>query len=145
MLFAGAAQGEALVTDVPLSWWGGLNPHTGEIIDRRHPLSGQVITGRVLVFPFARGSSSTSSTMLETLRAGTAPAAILNSEVDPVVVLGVVVYDTLWGKSFPIGVLSHEDFARIRTGDLVRIEADGTVVVEPAPVGAASPTATGSG
>ena len=130
-LVAGAAQAEALATDTPLSWWGGLNPHTGEVIDRRHPLSGQIISGKVLVFPFARGSSSTSSTMLETLRAGTAPAAIVNCELDPIVALGVVVADELWGKSIPVVLLPAADLARIRSGDVVTIEPDGTVVVEP--------------
>ncbi len=129
-LVSGSARGTALATDVPLSWWGGLNAQSGEVIDRRHPLSGQIISGRVLVFPFARGSSSTSSTMLETLRADTAPAAIINSDLDPVVVLGVVVSEALWGKSFPIVLLDHADFARIRSGDEVTVEADGTVVVE---------------
>jgi predicted aconitase with swiveling domain len=132
VLVAGEARGTALATDVPLSWWGGLNPLTGEVIDRRHPLCGERITGRVLVFPFARGSSSTSSAMLETLRAGTAPAAIINSEVDPVVVLGDVVADALWGKSFPIVVLAEADFRRIQTGDRVTVQRDGTVLVEPA-------------
>ncbi len=132
VLVAGEASGTALATDVPLSWWGGLNPLTGEVIDRRHPLCGERITGRVLVFPFARGSSSTSSAMLETLRAGTAPAAIVNSEVDPVVVLGDVVADALWGKSFPIVVLAEADFRRIQTGDRVTVQRDGTVLVEPA-------------
>ena len=143
VLVPGRASGRALVTDTPFSWWGGLNPLTGEIIDRRHPLSGAYITGRMLVFPFARGSSSTSSAMLETLRAGTAPAAIINNEVDPVVVLGDVVADELWGKSFPIVVLSPADFARIRPDDIVTVERDGTVLVERA-TGAAPAEAQGA-
>jgi predicted aconitase with swiveling domain len=132
VLVPGEAVGSALATDTPLSWWGGLNPLSGEVIDRRHPLSGQIISGRVLVFPFARGSSSTSSAMLETLRAGTAPAAIINTEVDPVVVLGVVVSEALWGKTFPIVVLPEDACRRIRSGDRVSIARDGTVTVEPA-------------
>jgi predicted aconitase with swiveling domain len=145
VLVPGEARASALATDVSLSWWGGLNPRTGEVIDRRHPLSGQIVTGRVLVFPYARGSSSTSSAMLETLRAGTAPAAIINVEVDPVVVLGVVVADELWGKSFPIVVLDPADFAAIRTGDLVTVQRDGTVLVEPAAASVTSPTPSGGG
>jgi predicted aconitase with swiveling domain len=145
VLVAGEAHGSALVTDTPFSWWGGLNPLTGEIIDRRHPLSGEHVNGRVLVFPFARGSSSTSSAMLETLRAGTNPAAIINYEVDPVVVLGDVVADELWGKSFPIVVLTARDYARIRPNDSVTIQRDGTVLVEHVADSAATAAADASG
>src|SRR5207249_5509294 len=102
-------------------------PQTGEVIDRRHPLSGQVVSGKVLAFPFARGSSSTSSTLLETLRAGTAPAAIVNCELDPIVALGAVVGDELWGRSIPVVLLEAADFGRIRSGDIVTVEPDGTL------------------
>jgi predicted aconitase with swiveling domain len=145
VLVAGEARAPALATDVSLSWWGGVNPRTGEVIDRRHPLSGQIISGRVLVFPYARGSSSTSSAMLETLRAGTAPAAIINAEVDPVVVLGAVVADELWGRSIPIVVLDPAAFARVRTGDLVTVQRDGTILVEPAETPDATPAQSGRG
>jgi predicted aconitase with swiveling domain len=143
VLVAGEARAPALVTDVSLSWWGGVNPRTGEVIDRRHPLSGEIISGRVLVFPYARGSSSTSSAMLETLRAGTAPAAIVNSEVDPVVVLGAVVADELWGRSIPIVVLDPTAFARIHSGDLVTVLRDGTILLESAEAPTAAPSPLG--
>ncbi|MDT8307157.1 MAG: DUF126 domain-containing protein, partial [Anaerolineae bacterium] len=70
-LVDGEAEGEALVLSEPLSLWGGLDPETGEIIDRRHPASGEVVTGRVLVLPAGRGSSSASSILLEAVRLDT--------------------------------------------------------------------------
>ena len=74
VMVAGSAMGDALVLEEPLSFWGGLGPETGEIIDRRHPQSGTIATGRVLVMPSGRGSSSSSSVLAEAIRAGTGPA-----------------------------------------------------------------------
>jgi len=79
ILVSGSGQGKALVLSEPLSLWGGLDPDTGEIIDRRHPQSGDVVTDRILVLPSGRGSSSASSILLEAIRAGTAPAAIIHT------------------------------------------------------------------
>lgn len=81
-LLAGAAAGSALVLDEPLSFWGGLDPGTGKIVDQRHPQVGTAISGRVLVMPSGRGSSSSSSVLAESLRAGTGPAAVLLREPD---------------------------------------------------------------
>ena len=72
---AGEAAGELLFSDEPLSFWGGYDAATGEIIDRRHPLSGRIAAGRVLAIPFTKGSSTTTAVFLEAVRAGTAPAA----------------------------------------------------------------------
>lgn len=69
-LVAGEAEGEALVTDQPLSFWGGYDQRTGEIIDRRHPLSGQIAAGRVLALPASRGSSTTTAVLLEAVKLG---------------------------------------------------------------------------
>ncbi|UCG58603.1 MAG: DUF126 domain-containing protein, partial [Phycisphaerales bacterium] len=73
-IVAGSAKGQALVSNEPLSFWGGLCPHTGEIIDRRHELSGASAVGRVFVFPTGRGSSTSSATLLESIKNGVAPA-----------------------------------------------------------------------
>jgi predicted aconitase with swiveling domain len=78
----GAARGEALVSREPLSFWGGYDWKTGEIIDRRHPLSGSIASGKILAIPFTRGSSTTTAVLLEAIRAGTAPKAILTTAVD---------------------------------------------------------------
>src|SRR4051794_11486356 len=85
---AGSARGSALAADAPLSFWGGFDPETGMIIDRRHPLNGCLAAGRVLVIPAGRGSCSGSGVLLEAIHNGTAPAAILTSRLDPVIGLG---------------------------------------------------------
>ena len=86
------ARGVALVSAEPLSFWGGYDYHTGEITDRRHPLSGSIAAGRVLALPFTRGSSTTTAILLEAVRAGTAPTAILTTGVDAFFALASIVF-----------------------------------------------------
>ena len=72
VIIAGECEGELLASPEPLSFWGGYDYHTGEITDRRHPLSGEIAAGKVLGVPFSRGSSTTTAVLLEAVRAGTA-------------------------------------------------------------------------
>jgi predicted aconitase with swiveling domain len=130
---AGSAEGAALVSREPISFWGGLSPSTGEIIDRRHELSGAVATGRVFVFPRGRGSSTSSATLLECVKRGVAPAAIINLKVDPILALGSIVSDELYGRALPIVVLSEEDFFSIKRDDYVTIRPDGKVQIRTGP------------
>jgi predicted aconitase with swiveling domain len=108
-----------------LSLWGGLDPATGEVIDRRHPLSGMLVTGRVLSIPFGRGSCSASGVLLEAIQAGTAPAGIVVSRIDPVLGLGAILGDELLGLPTPILLLEEGDRRRLLTGMLVEISGDG--------------------
>ncbi len=128
-LVVGEAQGEALVSDEPLSFWGGYDQHTGEIIDRRHPLSGQVAAGRILALPSTRGSSTTTAILLEAIRLGTAPAALLTAGPDPFLALASIVADEMYQKPLPVIALQPEDFARLKTGQEVRVFEDGRVEV----------------
>jgi len=130
---AGSAEGCALVSNEPLSFWGGLCPETGEIIDRRHELSGAVITDRVFVFPRGKGSSTASAVLLEAIRAGVAPAAIINLKVDPILALGSIVADELYHQVMPIVVLAEEDFFAIKKDDYITISPDGTVGIRTDP------------
>ncbi|MHA2380380.1 MAG: aconitase X swivel domain-containing protein [Candidatus Thorarchaeota archaeon] len=75
----GDASGTALVTSQPICFWGGLDPKTGTITERDHELKGQNVAGTVFVFPTGKGSSTTSAILLESVRCGTAPAAIVNA------------------------------------------------------------------
>jgi len=125
----GSAQGLTLVSTEPLSFWGGIDPATGEIIDRRHELSGQIVTGRIFVFPNGKGSSTASATLLECIHKGTAPAAIVNSSVDTVLVLGSIIADELYGKCVPIMLVSGEDSAKLADGTDVEIHPDGRIIV----------------
>lgn len=127
-LVRGAAKGKALVSDEPLSFWGGYDYHTGEIIDRRHPLSGQNAAGRVLAIPFTRGSSTTTAVLLEAVRAGTAPAAIVTTGVDSFFALGSIVADEMYSKPIPILALDDKDFRLLQPGELLEIQQDGTII-----------------
>ncbi len=126
-IVAGTARGEALVSREPLSFWGGYDQETGEIIDRRHPLSGQNAAGRILVLPHSRGSSTTTAVLLEALRAGTAPAAIVTTAEDSFFALAGVVAEEMYGSGIPILSVDQAAFERLETGQRIQIEADGTV------------------
>lgn len=125
----GQARGVALVSDEPLSFWGGYDWQTGEITDRRHPLSGQIAAGRVLCLPFTRGSSTTTAVLLEAIRNGTAPIAILTTASDFFFALASVVADELYTRPVPLIALEHENFAQLRTGDEVIVKMDGSVLI----------------
>jgi predicted aconitase with swiveling domain len=124
---AGSAQGEALVSREPLSFWGGYDQETGEIIDRRHPLSGQNAAGRILVLPHSRGSSTTTAVLLEAIRAGTAPAAIVTTAEDAFFALAGVVAEEMYGSGIPILSVDQAAFERLKTGQRIEIDEDGTV------------------
>ncbi len=123
VLVAGSARGQAVVLEQPLSLWGGLDPETGTITDRRHPQSGVGLAGRVLVMPFGRGSSSSSTVLAEAIRLGTAPAAIVLLEPDPILALGAIVAKELYGRALPIVVVPPDDYRRIHTSDTVTVDA----------------------
>lgn len=112
-----------MVLDEPLSFWGGLDPGTGRVIDHRHPQVGAELAGRILVMPAGRGSSSSSSVMAEAVRAGTAPAAIVLKHPDPIVALGAVVAEELFGHAPPVVVVDDDVYAGITTGRRIRVEA----------------------
>jgi predicted aconitase with swiveling domain len=124
-LVAGTAEGRALVLDEPLSFWGGVDPATGDIIEARHPQHGGNVAGRILVMPSGRGSSSSSSVLAEAIRAGTAPAAIVLGQADPILALGAIVARELFGSTIPVVVAVE---VALRTDDLATIRADETGV-----------------
>jgi len=132
-IVAGSAEGQALVSKEALSFWGGICPQTGEVIDRRHEQSGAIVTRKVFVFPQGRGSSTSSATLMESIRTGVAPAAIINLRVDPILALGAIVADELYHQTIPIVVLPKEDFFSIQQEDYLVIKPDGNVLVTPRP------------
>src|SRR5918993_6054513 len=124
VVIPGQACGKALVGNEPLSFWGGYDWKTGEIIDRRHMLSGAIAKDKILAVPFTRGSSTTTAVLLEAIRAKTAPAAILTTDTDFFFALASVVAEELYTSPLPLVALAEEDFARLRTNDDVRIAVD---------------------
>ncbi len=127
-LAAGAGQGTLLIAAEGLSFWGGVDPATAEIVDRHHPLSGVTLTDKVLAIPSSRGSCTGSSVLLELILAGKAPAAILVSEHEQVLTIGALVADLAFGKSLPIVRLAREDFAKLTDYSHARID-DGSVML----------------
>ena len=123
-LVRGEATGEVLALEEPLSFWGGIDPATGDVIDVHHPQRGANVSGRVLVMPGGRGSSSSSSVLAEAIRAGAAPAAIILLEPDPIVALGAIVARELYGVSMPVVVVVGSSTG-LATGATVMVEAAG--------------------
>lgn len=125
----GRAKGVSLVSAEPLSFWGGYDYQTGKIIDQRHPLAGQCAAGRILAVPFTRGSSTTTAVLLEAVKAGTAPAAIITTAPDPFFALASIVADEMYARPIPLVVLNAQDFTRLRTGQMIKISEKGEVEV----------------
>lgn len=123
VLVAGAARGHALVLDEPLSLWGGVDPATGKIIDRHHPQAGSNVAGAVLVMPWGKGSSSSSTVLAEAIRAGTGPVGIVLAEVDPIIALGAIVARELYAIEVPVVVVGGDVLAGIRSGDELELRA----------------------
>ena len=129
VIIRGEARGKALVSHEPLSFWGGYDWKTGEIIDRRHVLSGSIAKDKILAVPFTRGSSTTTAVLLEAIRAGTAPAAILTTDTDFFFALASVVAEELYRTPLPLIALAQSDFATLRTGDELLLKEDGEVII----------------
>ena len=102
VLVTGRADGDIKVLDEPLSLWGGLDPHSGVVIDNNHPQLGESLSGRIVCMAHGRGSSSSSSVLAEALRLGTGPAGFVLGEPDPILVIGVLVAQRLYQSSCPI-------------------------------------------
>jgi hypothetical protein len=122
-LAAGTGEGEVVRLSEPLSLWGGMDPHTGTLIDPRHPQAGERLAGRVVLLPSGRGSSSSSSILAEAIRAGAAPAAFIMLEADPILALGAIVAGELYGRTVPVVVLDEAAYAHVTAGDHATVEA----------------------
>ena len=130
VIIDGEVTGEALVSNEPLSFWGGYDYQTGLIIDQRHPLAGQRAAGRILALPFTRGSSTTTAVLLEAVKAGTAPAAILTTSPDSFFALASIVADEMYQQPIPLIALSTADFERLRTGQMITVQAGGKLTLD---------------
>ncbi|CAH0175469.1 MULTISPECIES: aconitase X [Pseudomonas] len=132
-LVAGAAEGALLFADIGLSFWGGVDPFSGEIIDRHHPLSGEYLAGRVLAIPSGRGSCTGSSVLMELISNGHAPAALVLAEPDEILTLGVLVAQTIFERSLPVLCIGREAFAALRGKAFARVDGASVTVFEHLP------------
>lgn len=124
-LMKGFARGVALVTSQPICFWGGLDPKTGIIMERDHELRGKSVVEKILVFPSGKGSSTASAILLESVRRGTAPAAIVNVKTEPILVVGAIIAEKLYGHTLPIVDTPELDpTTAIRTGERVEVDAN---------------------
>lgn len=117
-------EGEALVLSAPISFWGGVDPKSGRIADVRHPECGQSIAGKVLFLPGTIGSSSASAVLMELVHAGHAPAALVLSEPDAILLLGLIVAREM-GWETPVAVKLDRAGYPAFAGARVKVGPDG--------------------
>ncbi len=109
----GSAAGEALVSRMGISFFGGVDPETGIVVEKGHDLEGLRLTGKVLVFPTGKGSTVGSYTLYRMKKAGTAPAAILNAECEPITAVGCILAGIPCIDRLPIDQISTGDFLKV--------------------------------
>ena len=114
-IYQGAASGEALVTSMGISFFGGVDPDTGVVVEKGHELEGQSISRRILVFPSGKGSTVGSYTLYRLKMNGVAPAAIINAECETITAVGCIIAE--------IPCVDHIPIEQLKTG--VRIAVDG--------------------
>jgi len=118
----GTVQEEALATSQPISFYGGVDPNTGEVIEKGHELQGKSVKGKILVFPTGKGSTVGSYTLYRLKKNGVAPAGIINRECETVVAVGAIISE--------IPCVDKIDISKIETGDLIRIENDVVTLIQ---------------
>ena len=107
-IYKGTVEGEAIVTNDGISFYGGVDPDTGKIVEVGHELEGQSITGKILVFPTGKGSTVGSYTMYRMKKNNTAPIAIVNKEIDTIIAVGCIISE--------IPCVDKIDINNIKTG-----------------------------
>ena len=110
----GKAEGVALVSDKPISFYGGVDPETGKIIEKGHPLYGNSISKRILVFPYGKGSTVGSYILLRLKKRGLAPSAIINERCEPIIAVGAIIAE--------IPAVDGVEISRIPLGSRVRVD-----------------------
>ncbi len=116
IIYKGTAEGEALVSEMPISFYGGVDPNTGIILEKGHQLNGQNVKGKILVFPQGKGSTVGSYTLYRMKKNGTAPAGMINRECETIVAVGAIISE--------IPCVDKIEVSKIKTGDRVNIQDD---------------------
>lgn len=114
-IFPGQASGEALVSRMGISFYGGVDPETGVITEAGHDLQGQSVAGKVLVFPTGKGSTVGSYILYRLKHSGLAPAAIINSECEPITAVGCIIAE--------IPCIDQVETEKLTTGMHLLVEA----------------------
>ena len=121
IIYKGKAEAEALVTTMPISFYGGVDPNTGVVLEKGHELQGQSIAGKVLVFPQGKGSTVGSYTLYRMKKNGTAPAAMINRDTETFVAVGAIISE--------IPFVDKVDVSKFKTGNKVSVENE-TVIIQ---------------
>jgi uncharacterized protein len=116
IIYKGKAQGEALVTEMPISFYGGVDPNTGIVLEKGHQLNGLSVKGKILVFPQGKGSTVGSYTLYRMKKNGTAPAGMINKECETIIAVGAIISE--------IPTVDKVDVGKIKTGNKIEIEND---------------------
>ncbi len=114
MIFKGKANGEALVTSQPISFYGGVDPESGILIEKGHELEGKNLKDKILIFPNGKGSTVGSYTLYRMKRNNIAPAGIINKECETIIAVGAIISE--------IPCVDKIDISKIKTGDIVEID-----------------------
>jgi len=131
-LVPGSARGRLALLSAPLSLWGGFDLETGRVCDVNHPQHGMTIAGRILAMPGGRGSSSSSSVLLASARLGIQPLAIILAERDPILTVGALVAEDLYGVSIPVLRLSGAGLQKLQgVTSLELYSSSGNAYAEP--------------
>ena len=122
-IYKGIAKGEAIVTTDGISFYGGVDPDTGKVVEVGHELEGQSIAGKILVFPTGKGSTVGSYTMYRMKKNNTAPAAIVNEQIDTIIAVGCIISE--------IPCVDKIGINEIKTGQKMVVNgSEGTVEVK---------------
>jgi len=127
ILHAGRAEGRVLRLDAPLSFWGGFEPLTGEIVDAHHPQRGINLAGRIVLMAQSRGSGTAPGALAESIRRETGPAALVMIEPDVNLAIGATVAATLYNRAMPVLIVAPEEFANIAAWVAAKIGEDGLI------------------
>ena len=119
----GLVEGEALVSKTPISFYGGVEPKTGIVMEKGHELFGELVKDKILFFPYGKGSTVGSYILYQMSKNRVAPKAIVNIETEPIIVAGCI----LAGIPLIDGV-SESDMGKVKTGDKVRVDADNGLI-----------------
>ena len=116
IIYKGKVEAEALVSEMPISFYGGVDPNTGIVLEKGHQLNGQSVKGKILVFPQGKGSTVGSYTLYRMKKNGTSPTGMINKECETIVAVGAIISE--------IPCVDKVDISKIKSGDKVRIEND---------------------
>jgi uncharacterized protein len=120
IIYKGKAEAEALVTSMPISFYGGVDPNTGVVIEKGHELNGVSVKGKILVFPQGKGSTVGSYTLYRMKKNGVAPAAMINKETETIIAVGAIISE--------IPFVDKVDVTKIKNGAKVIVDND-TVII----------------